>query len=66
MEDVILQHCTWHAAEAIKRRLIHSGYKKECRNKIVDLIWKWIEAPTIDTLETARDALILALKSGEK
>jgi hypothetical protein len=66
MEVVVLQYCTWHAAEAIKRKLIHSGYKKEHRNKIVDLIWKWIEAPTLDALDTARDALILAPRSDEK
>jgi hypothetical protein len=29
---VILQFCTWHAAEAIKRKLIASGYRKERRN----------------------------------
>ena len=66
IEVIILQYCTQHTAEAIKRKLIHSGYKKEHRNKIIDLIWKWIEAPTLDILDTARDSLILALKSDEK
>jgi hypothetical protein len=63
---VTLQYCTWHAVEAIKRKLVHSGYQKERRNKIIGLIWKWIEAPTIDQLESARETLILALNQNEK
>ena len=63
---VILQFCTWHAAEAIKRKLIASGYRKERRNKIVDLIWKWITASTIEKLNTARNQLIFALDPDEK
>ena len=64
--EVILQYCTWHAVEAIKRKLVHSGYQKERRNKIINLIWKWIEAPTIEQLESARDSLILTLNQNEK
>ena len=63
---VILQYCTWHAAEAIKRKLVYSGYKKERRNKIVDLIWEWIEVPTLKGLETARNKLVIALNQDEK
>jgi len=63
---VTLQYCTWHAVEAIKRKLIHSGYKRERRDKIVDLIWEWIEVPTLEGLETARNKLILALNHDEK
>ena len=63
---VILQFCTWHAAEAIKRKLIASGYRKERRNQIVDLIWKWITASTVEKLNTARNQLIFALDPDEK
>jgi hypothetical protein len=63
---VLLQYCTWHAAEAIKRKLVHIGYKKQRRNKIIDLIWEWIEAPTLEKLETTRDELILSLNQEEK
>jgi hypothetical protein len=35
---VLLQYYTWHAAEAIKRKLVHIGYKKQRQNKIIDLI----------------------------
>ena len=63
---VILQFCEWHAAEAIKRRLIAKGYKKESRDELIDLIWKWIKAPDLDKLEDARNMLILSLKVSEK
>jgi hypothetical protein len=43
-ERVILQFCTWHAAEAIKRRLIAKEYTKERREKLNHLIWDWIKA----------------------
>lgn len=59
--EVILQFCTWHAAEAIKRR-----YTKERREKINNLIWAWIKAPDLDTLEDARDDLISSLNTNEK
>jgi hypothetical protein len=65
-ERVILQFCTWHGAEAIKRRLIAKGYTKERREDINNLIWKWIKAPDFDTLEEARDKLILSLNDNEK
>ena len=63
---MILQFCEWHAAEAIKRRLIAKGYQKERRDELVDLIWKWIKAPDLDKLEDARNRLILSLKVSEK
>ena len=64
---VTLQYCTWHATEAIKRKLVYSGYKKERRNKIADLIWEWIEVPTtFEGLETARNKPIIALNQDEK
>jgi hypothetical protein len=64
--DVILQYCTWHAAEAIKRKLIASGYQKERRKELVDLIWKWIKAEDLEKLEIARKKLIFALNNNEK
>lgn len=65
-ERVILQLCTWHGAEAIKRRLITKGYSKERREKLNNLIWTWIKAPDLDALEKARDDLILSLGVSEK
>jgi len=65
-ESAILQYCTWHGAEAIKRRLIAKGYTKERREAINNLIWQWIKAPDFDQLEEARDALIISLNNSEK
>ena len=65
-ETVILQFCDWHAAEAIKRRLITKGYSREHRDDLVNLIWAWIKAPDLDALEDARDELLLKLKVSEK
>lgn len=65
-ESVILQFCTWHGAEAIKRRLIAKGYSKERREQLNHLIWAWIKAPDLDVLEEARNELILNLNTSEK
>jgi hypothetical protein len=65
-ESVILQFCTWHGAEAIKRRLIEKGYSKERREQLNHLIWAWIKAPDLDVLEEARSELILNLNTSEK
>lgn len=35
-----LQLCCWHAAEAIKKRLIKEGYHVDKRLELADLIWK--------------------------
>ena len=63
---VILQFCTWHGAEAIKRKLIAKGYTKERREELLHLIWAWIKAPDLDALEDARNELILNLNINEK
>jgi hypothetical protein len=65
-ERVILQFCTWHGVEAIKRRLIAKGYTKERREDINNLIWEWIKAPDFDTLEDARNKLISRLNISDK
>ena len=65
-ESVILQFCTWHGAEAIKRRLIAKGYTKERREQLNHLIWAWIKAPNLGTLDDARNELILNLNTNEK
>jgi hypothetical protein len=64
--QMFLQRCEWHAAEAIKKKLIKTGYKKEERDTLVDLIWTWIKAPDLKALESARDRLILRLRNDEK
>jgi hypothetical protein len=63
---IILQRCEWHAVEAIKKKLIKKGYSKEKREKLVDLIWKYIKAPDFKTLNTARQKLKDDLRDAEK
>ena len=65
-EAVILQFCDWHAAEAIKRKLIAKGYGKERRDDLINLMWAWIKAPDLDALEDTRDKFILNLNINKK
>lgn len=64
--DCTLQLCCWHAAEAIKKRLIKEGYYIDKCIKLADLIWKWIEAPTFPELEKRRQALLDKLRPREQ
>jgi hypothetical protein len=66
LNTIILQFCEWHAAQAIQRRLIAKGYRKERRDELVDMIWSWIKAPDHEALEVARTKLILNLRVDEK
>lgn len=61
-----LQLCSWHAAEAIKKRLITEGYHVDKRKELVNLIWSWIEAPTPEKLAERRSALIAQLRPKEQ
>lgn len=43
-ETYILQLCEWHGVEAIKSLLVAAGkYPKDLREKIINLIWKWVK-----------------------
>ena len=65
-ESIALQLCEWHAAEAIKRRLVHAGkYTKETREGLVDLINGWIKAP-LNQVEEARKKLLNELHKKER
>lgn len=62
-----LQLCEWHGVEAITRHLIAAGqYPKEEREKIVDLIWKWVKSYTLEELEVHRTILLASLLNREK
>ncbi len=51
-ETYILQLCEWHRVEAIKRHLVAAGkYPKDLREKIIDLIWKWLKSSSLIELE---------------
>jgi hypothetical protein len=64
--NMILQYCEWHAVIAIKKKLIVRRYSKQEREKIADLIWRWVKAGSIDALNTSRDALLAVLHSPEQ
>lgn len=65
--SLILQLCKWHGVEAINRRLIAAGqYPKEKREKILDLIWKWVKSYTLEELESNRATLLESLLDREK
>ena len=65
--NCILQLCAWHAAEAIKKRLIKTGaYPVEIRQNLDDLIWSWIQSPTMEQLEERRTLLLYQLHASEQ
>lgn len=62
-----MQLCEWHGIEAIKRHLVAAGmYPKEQRNKVIDLIWKWVKSQGLNKLETNRIKLLNALLPAER
>ena len=52
--DCTLQLCSWHAAEAIKKRLTREGYPLEKRKELADMVWAYIQSETIDAVERNR------------
>ena len=63
---IILQRCEWHAVEAIKKRLIRSGYRKEARDHLVDLIWKWVKSMDLKAIQKSRNMLLKELEEDEQ
>ena len=64
--EVFLHLCSWHAAEAIKTRLIREGYPIEVRKKLVEQVWSWIKTPTIAEFATNRQLLLNNLRVKEQ
>ncbi len=66
-QKYILQLCEWHGVEAIKRHLVAEGrYPKDIRDKIVDLIWKWVKSPSQSELEINHTELLQSLLPKEQ
>ena len=42
-EDIQMQLCEWHVAKNIKAILVNSGYNKEKRKPLEELMWKYIK-----------------------
>ena len=64
--EVFLQLCNWHAAEAIKKRLSREGYPIDPRRELIDQIWKWIKSETMLELATNRRKLLDGLRAKEQ
>ncbi len=60
-----LQLCSWHAAEAIKKRIVNEEYSSKMRSELVSKIWNWIKAPTISLLIKRRIDLMNHLRPKE-
>lgn len=62
-----LQLCTWHAAEAIKKKLIKARtYPLEIRKELTSLIWALIQSSTLNELESNRQKLLHRLNLPER
>ena len=62
-----MQLCEWHDVEAIKRHLVAAGkYLKGQRDKVIDLIWKWVKSQGLNELEANRTELLNALLPTER
>ena len=65
--DCTLQLCTWHVAEAIKKKLIKAGtYLLKIRKELTSLIWAWIQSSTLNELESNRQKLLHWLNPPER
>jgi hypothetical protein len=65
LPGTILQYCDWHAVENVMKRLADKGYKKEDREELRDLLWRFVKAYTQKELQKRRLELYLKLKEGE-
>ena len=64
--EVFLQLCNWHAAEAIKKRLTREGYPMDPKAELVDHVWKWIKSETMLELATNRRKILDSLRVKEQ
>ena len=66
MPSCKLQHCTWHVAGNIKKRLAEKRYLKDERKKIMGLVWQYIQTENEADLPGNRAALLAAVKKDEQ
>ena len=66
MPNCKLQHCGWHIAQNIKKRLAEKKYLAEERKDIMNLVWFYIQSSTEAELVENRAALMDAVKVGEQ
>jgi hypothetical protein len=63
---VYLQHCNWHAVEAIKAKYRKSGYNSDEVEELSHLSWAYVVSDTEEELENNRTGLLSTLKASEK
>jgi hypothetical protein len=61
----VLQFCEWHAAQNIKARLAKQRYKREERDELMELVWKYLWSATEQELEANRTVLKTAVRPAE-
>ena len=66
LPGVQLQHCNWHAVEAMKAKYRKSGYSSGEVEELAGLSWAYVDSETEDQLTVNRTALVSTLKAPEK
>jgi hypothetical protein len=66
MPDSKLQHCGWHIAQNIKKKLAEKRYLAEERKAIMNLVWFYIQSSSEAELDENRAALLKSLKDSEQ
>jgi hypothetical protein len=58
-----LQHCIWHAVEAMKAKYRKSGYTTDEVEELAHLSWVYVDSDTEEALESNRTRLLSMLKT---
>jgi MULE transposase domain len=66
MPNCKLQHCGWHIAQNIKKRLAEKRYLAEERKAIMNLVWFYIQSSTEAELVENRASLMASVKASEQ
>jgi hypothetical protein len=66
MPNFKLQHCGWHIAQNIKKRLAEKRYLAEERKATMNLAWFHIQSSTEAELVENRAALMASVKVSEQ
>jgi len=61
-----LQHCGWHIAQNIKKRLAEKRYLAEERKAIMNLVWFYIQSSSDAELDENRTALLESVRNSEQ
>ena len=61
-----LQHCGWHIAQNIKKRLAEKRYLAEERKAIMNLVWFYIQSSSDVELNKNRTTLLNSLRNNEQ